>query len=160
MKLVLLPGLINVNEDVFHIVHLLPDVSIHIIGNVGFVVDLVMESMDSLSRTFKIFTQFVQVLGVQALNQHLVVELVIEGVVHDNRDTFLLCDLGEFVMTGRIGEFLCGDSEKELFLEIMNGQGVDTDVVEGVGGVDGICPDNGAGVDRTIYPENSRKFSF
>ena len=52
-------------------------------------------------------------------------------------------------MTGRIGVFLCEDGEKELFLEILNGQGVDTDVVEGVG-VDGIRTDNGAVVDRTI----------
>ena len=34
----------------------------------------------------------------------------------------------------------------------MNGQGVDTDVVEGVG-VAGVCPDDGAGVDRTIDQE-------
>ena len=38
MKLVLLAGFVNVNEDVVPIVHLLPDVFIHLIGdNVGFV---------------------------------------------------------------------------------------------------------------------------
>ena len=34
----------------------------------------------------------------------------------------------------------------------MNGQGVDTDVVEGAG-VDGVHPDDGAGVDSTIDQE-------
>ena len=57
-----------------------------------------------------------------------------------------------FVTTGRVGEFLCGDHEKKLFLKIMNAQGFDTVDVEGVG-VDGICPDDGAGVDRTIDQE-------
>ena len=133
MKLVLHPGLINVNEDVFHIVHLLPDVSIHIIGNVGFVVDLVMESMDSLSGTFKIFTQFVQVLGVQTLNRHFVIEFVHECMGHDVQDALLFSDLSKFITTGRIGVFLSGDGKEELFLDIMDGQGVDTDVVEGVG---------------------------
>ena len=70
----------------------------------------------------------------------------------DILDPFLLCDLGEFVPTGRVREFLCEDGEKELFLEIMNGQGIDTDVVEGVG-VDGVCTDDGAGVDRAIDQE-------
>ena len=54
MKLVLLPGLVNVHEDVVPIVHLLLDVFIHLIGNVGFVGDLDMESMDSLSGTVEI----------------------------------------------------------------------------------------------------------
>ena len=40
----------------------------------------------------------------------------------------------------------------------MNGQGVDTDVVEGVG-VAGVCPDDGAGVDRTIDQEILRNFA-
>ena len=44
-------------------------------------------------------------------------------------------------------------------MEIMNGQGVDTDVVEGVG-VDGICPGDGAGVDRTIDQEILRNFAL
>ena len=65
MKLVLLPGLIDVDEDVVPIVHLLPDLVIYLIGNVVFVRDLDMESMDSLSGTVEIFTQFIQVLGVQ-----------------------------------------------------------------------------------------------
>ena len=107
MKLVLLPGLIDVDEDVVPIVHLLPDLVIYLIGNVVFVRDLDMESMDSLSGTVEIFTLFVQVLGVQALNSNLVVEFVHEGVVHDIRDPFLLCDLGKFVTNGRVGEFLC-----------------------------------------------------
>ena len=42
-----------------------------------------MESMDSLSGTIQVFSQFVQVLVVQALNQHIVVEFVHEGAVHD-----------------------------------------------------------------------------
>ena len=108
--------------------------------------------MDPLGGNVMIFAQSLQVLGLQALKRHLVVELVHKGVVHDIRDPFLFGELGKFVTAGRVGELLCGDSEKELFLKIMNGQGVDTDVVEGVG-VDGIRPGNVAGVDRAIDQE-------
>ena len=64
-------------------------------------------------------------------------DFVHEGVVNDIQDSFLFSDLGKFIMTGRIGVLLQGDGEEELFLDIMDGQGVDTDVVEGVG-VDGV----------------------
>ena len=46
--------------------------------------------MDPLGGTVIIFAQSLQVLGVQALNRHLVVELVHKGVIHDIRDPFLL----------------------------------------------------------------------
>ena len=44
MELVLLPRLVNVDGDVVPVVHLLPDVIIHLIGNVEFVGDLAMET--------------------------------------------------------------------------------------------------------------------
>ena len=43
-------------------------------------------------------------------------------------------------------------------MEIMNRQGIDTDVVEGVG-VDGVHPDNGAGVDRLLGQEITGNFA-
>ena len=42
MELELLSGLVNIDGDVVAIVHLLLDVSIHWVGNVGFVGDLDM----------------------------------------------------------------------------------------------------------------------
>ena len=39
-----------------------------------------------------------------------------------------------------------------MFLNVVGGQGVDADAVEGVG-VDGIRPEDGGGVDRTINYE-------
>ena len=115
--------------------------------------------MDPLGGIVMIFAQSLQVLGVQALNRHLVVELVYKGVVHDIRDPILLGELGEFITTGRVRELLRGDSEKESFLKIMNGQGVDTDVVEGLG-VDGIHLGDVAGVDRAIDQEVLGNFAF
>ena len=58
MELVLLFGLMAVDGDVVATVHLLPDVIIHLIGNVGFFEDLDMESKDPLGGTVEIFTQF------------------------------------------------------------------------------------------------------
>ena len=48
MELVLLRGLINVDGDVVAVVPLLLDVTIHFIGNIGFIGDLDMESIDPL----------------------------------------------------------------------------------------------------------------
>ena len=86
------------------------------------------------------------------------VELVRKGVVHDIGISFLFGELGNFFMVRRVGELFCGDSEKELFLKIVDGQGIDTDVVEGVG-VDGITPGDGAGVVGAINQEVLGKFA-
>ena len=77
------------------------------------------------------------------------IDLVHKGDVHNVQDPHLLGDLGKFIMTGRIGVFLCRNGEEELFLRVVFGQGVDTDVVEGVS-IDGIRPGDGARVDRSI----------
>ena len=61
------------------------------------------------------------------------IEFVHECMGHDVQDALLFSDLSKFITTGRIGVFLSGDGKEELFLDIMDGQGVDTDVVEGVG---------------------------
>ena len=61
------------------------------------------------------------------------IDFVQEYVVHNVQDASLFSDLSKFITTGRIGVFLSGDGKEELFLDIMDGQGVDTDVVEGVG---------------------------
>ena len=65
------------------------------------------------------------------------IDFVHKCVVHDFQDALIFSYLSKFITTGRIRVFLSGDGEEELFLDIMDGQGVDTDVVEGVG-VDGV----------------------
>ena len=47
--------------------------------------------------------------------EHFVIDFVQEYVVHNVQDASLFSDLSKFITTGRIGVFLLGDSEEELF---------------------------------------------
>ena len=96
MKLVLLPGLVEVDGDVVAIVHMLLDVTVHLGSNI-WRVDV--ESSNPLGGTIVVFTQLTQVLSVQALHRHFVVDLVHKGIVHDIQDPFLLGDWGKFLMS-------------------------------------------------------------
>ena len=64
MKLELLPGLVEVDGDEVAVVNLPLDITVYFSSNFRLVRYLDMESMNPLSRTIMILTQFIQVLGV------------------------------------------------------------------------------------------------
>ena len=80
------------------------------------------------------------------------VNLVYKGVVHDVLDALFFGDLSKFISTGGIGEPFSRDGEEQLILNILDGEGVDADVIEGVG-IDGVRPEDGGGVDEAIDHE-------
>ena len=77
MKLMsFLSGQVGIDLDEVSLVHLLLDVLVNLKGNFRFGINLVMECLDSLGGSKKVFLQVCQLLIVQEVDQNLVANLV------------------------------------------------------------------------------------
>ena len=92
--------------------------------------NLVVECLNSLGGSEKVFPQIQQLLVVQEVDLDLVVDLVYHSVMLDFLEVFFLGEEFEFLAVGGFGEVLCRHCYKQLLLDVMDGDGLDAHSVD------------------------------
>ena len=153
------PGILNVNFHIVAFVHLLQDIFVDVHRYLGLVSYLVIKGHDSLGGPIEILAKLGEVVLVEVLDGYWPVDLVHGGVLHDFHDPHLLGQLNQLILVGRIRELICRNCEEKLILEVLDGEHLDVDGVDG-GGDDGLPPDNDAWVDGSIAHVFLSEFSL
>ena len=149
MKLMLLPGLLYFDHLIVSIVDLLMDVLVYLGRKLGLVRHLSMQSFGSLDSYVIILSQFLKIFLVQVLYGHLIVDGVHNSVLHDGLNSLFLSKLHQFPLGSWIEEGFSRGGEEELVLDVLDGQRLDKDGVDG-GGDEGFHPGDGVGENGSV----------
>ena len=145
----LLPGLLDVDYLIVAVVDLLLDVLVYLGRNLGLVRHLGMQSFGSLDSFVVIFSQLLEIFLAPIFYRHLFIDGVQEDVLHDNLDSLFPGKLHQFPSGSWIGEGFGRDGEEELVLDVLDGQRLGKDGVDG-GGDEGLHPGDDVGGDGSV----------